>query len=230
MSFVSSELRDGICILRLDHGKPNSISEAVSDELSAALVEAEKSADAIALFGKPGMWSGGFDLPTMRQGAKAAAAMVKAGGRLLAEICEHPKPIVAGCGGHAIAMGAFLVLACDLRIGARGDFKIGANETAIGMTLPTFGIELARARLSKRHYDRAIVQSTIYDPAGALAAGFLDELVDPDELEARVLEAATQLAQLQQPAFRNNKRQAHRETIDLIRATLEENIDSLIPN
>lgn len=229
MDFVTSEIQDGICVLRLDHGKPNSISKAVADELMSALDEAEKSADAIVLFGKPGMFSAGFDLAAMKEGPAAARAMLKAGAMLLMSIFNHPKPVVIGCGGHAIAMGAFITMAGDERIGAEGDFKIGMNETAIGMTLPTFGFELARARLSKRHFDRAVVHSTIYDPAGAVEVGILDRLVSPDRLEAECLEAATRLATLKQPAFRNNKRIAHAETVDLIVSTLDENLDSLMP-
>ncbi len=230
MSFVTSEIEDGVCVLRLDHGKPNSISSAVANELITALDEAEKTAEAVVLLGKPGMFSGGFDLPTMAEGPAAAAAMVKAGGRLLMSIYGHPKPVVVGCTGHAIAMGAFTVMAGDYRIGARGAFKIGANETAIGMTLPAFAIELSRACLSKRHFDRALVQSTIYDPEGALDAGFFDCLVEPDRVEAEAREVAARLAQLKQPAFRNNKRLAHGETINLILSTLEENVDGLMPS
>ena len=229
MDFVTSEIQDGICVLRLDHGKPNSISKAVADELMSALDEAEKSADAIVLFGRPGMFSAGFDLAAMKEGPAAARAMLKAGAMLLMSIFNHPKPVVIGCGGHAIAMGAFITMAGDERIGAAGDFKIGMNETAIGMTLPTFGFELARSRLSKRHFDRAVVHSTIYDPAGAVDVGILDRLVSPDRLEAECLEAATRLATLKQPAFRNNKRIAHAETVDLIVSTLDENLDSLMP-
>ena len=229
MEFVESETRDGICVLRIDHGKPNSISKAVAEELSSGLAEAEKSADAVVIFGRPGMFSGGFDLPTIAEGQAAARGMLTAGARLLMAIYDHPKPIVIGCAGHAIAMGAFITMAGDERIGAAGDFKIGMNETAIGMTLPTFGLELARARLSKRHFDRAVVHSTIYDPQGALEAGILDRVVTPDRLEAECLEAAGRLATLKQPAFRNNKRLAHAATVDLILSTLDENLDQLMP-
>jgi enoyl-CoA hydratase len=103
------------------------------------------------------------------------------------------------------------------------------NESAIGMTLPTFGLELARARLSKRHFDRALVHSTIYGPEGACEAGILDRVVAPDRLEAECFEVAARLAKLKQPAFQNNKRLAHGETVDLIRSTLEENLNSLMP-
>ena len=45
-------------------------------------------------------------------------------------------PVVGACTGHAIAMGVFLLAGCDTRIGAAGEFAIGANETVNGMTLP----------------------------------------------------------------------------------------------
>ncbi len=230
MSSVTTSIEDGICVLRLDHGKPNSISQAVAEELSAALGEAEKSSDvkSVVLFGKPGMFSGGFDLGTMGKGPRPARDMVIAGGRLLMDIYDHPKPVVAGCAGHAVAMGCFMVMAADERIGAEGSFKLGMNETAIGMTLPEFGFELARARLSKRHYDRAVVHSTIYDPQGALDVGILDRVVDPERVEAEAMEAAARLGELKQPAFRNNKRIAHRETVERVRSNLVENVSGLM--
>ena len=229
MSFVHVEDRSGgVRLLRLDHGKPNALSETVLDELSAALEAARKGTNALVLTGRPGMFSAGFDLGTLGAGPAAAASMVKAGGRMLMEIYDHPKPIVAACSGHAIAMGLFTVLACDYRVGARGGFKIGANETAIGMTLPDFAVELVRASVSKRHVDRALVQSETYDPEGAVDAGMLDEVVDPDTLEARALEVATRLGALPQPAYRNNKGLSHRALVERVRSGLEENIGRLM--
>jgi len=229
MEFVKSEMRDGICVLRLDHGKPNSISKAVADELMSGLAQAEESADAVVILGRAGMFSGGFDLPTMGKGPEAVRGMLTAGAELLMAIYDHAKPVVIGCTGHAIAMGTFITMAGDERIGAAGDFKLGMNESAIGMTLPTFALELARARLSKRHFDRALVHSTIYDPEGACKVGILDRIVAPDRLEAECFDAAGRLAKLKQPAFQNNKRLAHGATVDLIRSTLEENLNSLMP-
>ena len=230
MSSIAKADHDGVRTLRLEHGKPNSISQAVAEELSAALAQAaeEESVSAIVLLGRDGMFSGGFDLATMGQGADAARDMVIAGGRLAMDVYGHPKPVVVGCGGHAIAMGCFLVMAGDERIGAEGAFKIGMNETAIGMTLPQFGFELARARLSKRHFDRAVVHSTIYDPAGAVEIGVLDRLVAGDRLEAEAIVAAARLGELKQPAFRNNKRRAHEKTIDRILAKIDEDVAGLM--
>jgi enoyl-CoA hydratase len=233
MSFVTTEEQaDGVRVLRIDNGKPNAVSTELANELIDALEVADKDADvkAIVIAGSPGMFSAGFDLGTMAKGPAAANEMVKAGGRLGLAVYYHAKPVVAACGGHAIAMGVFLIMVCDYRVGARGSFKLGANETAIGMTLPTFGVEFARAALSKRHFDRAIVQSTIYDPQGAVEAGMLDEIVDPEEVEPKAIEVAARLGALRQPAFRNNKRLVRAPTYELISSTLEENVDRLMPN
>ncbi len=228
MPHVRVETVDEIRILRLENGKANAISTDLARALTGELEKAEADARAIVLLGRPGMFSGGFDLAVMAQGADAAREMVKAGGLLAAAVLDHPKPIVTACGGHAIAMGAFLAMAGDHRIGARGDFKIGLNETAIGMTLPTFAFELTRLRLSKRHFDRAVVQSEIYAPDAAVDAGFLDRVVAPEALEAEAIAAARRLAELKQPAFRNNKRQAHAETIERIRSTIDANLEALM--
>jgi enoyl-CoA hydratase len=230
MEFLESSDVDGIRVLRLDHGKPNSISQAVAEELSSALGEAAKASEikAIVLLGRAGMFSGGFDLATMGKGAAAARDMVIAGGRLLMDIYDHPKPVVVGCGGHAIAMGTFMVMAGDDRIGAAGSFKLGMNETAIGMTLPDFGFELARARMSKRHFDRGVVHSTIFDPKGAVDAGILDRIVDPERLEDEALASAARLGELKQPAFRNNKHLAHAQTVERVRSNLVENVSNLM--
>lgn len=229
MALIESEDRDGgVRLLRFDNGKPNAVSPAFSAELTAALEAAEKEANAVVLTGRPGMFSAGFDLGVMGEGPEAAAAMVKAGGWLALAIRRHPRPVVAACSGHAVAMGLFLVMASDYRIGAGGAFKLVANETSIGMTLPDFAVELARGVLSKRHFDRAIVHSTIYDPAGAMDAGMLDEVVEPDALEARALEVAAKLGALPQPAYRNNKRLVHGPVDDRIASNLDENVDALM--
>lgn len=229
MSLIQTEDHEaGVRVLRLDNGKPNAIATALSRDLMAALEAAEKDTNALVLTGRDGMFSAGFDLGTMQQGPGPAAEMVKAGGHLALAIYDHPKPVVAAVGGHAIAMGLFLAMVCDYRIGARGAFKLQANETAIGMTLPDFGVEFGRAALSKRHFDRVIVQSEPYDPERALGAGMLDELVEPGELEARAIEVATKLGALPQPAYRNNKRMAHAPTIERLAAGLDANVDSII--
>jgi len=56
--------------------------------------------------------------------------------------------VIIGCTGHAVAMGAFLLLCGDYRVGVDGPFRIVANEVAIGMTMPFTAIEFCRQRLT----------------------------------------------------------------------------------
>ena len=158
MDAIKTEIRDDVAAIALDDGKANALSPDMLAGLHAALDVAEKDAKAAVITGRPGRFSAGFDLKVMRVGGPAAAlAMVTAGGELFLRFLEFPLPIVVGCTGHAIAAGAIALMTADYRIGARGDFKIGMNETTIGMTLPSYALEFGRERLSKRHYDRSLI-------------------------------------------------------------------------
>jgi len=66
----------------------------------------------------------------MRQGAETVRSLVTAGAELALRLYGFPRPVVAACTGHAIAMGALLLLCADARLGTEGDFKIGLNEVA----------------------------------------------------------------------------------------------------
>ena len=221
---VRYELRDSVALLRFDDGRANAVSFAAIDALHAALARAEQEASAAVLLGRPGRFSAGFDLSVISQGRDASRALVTAGGELLLRIVESEVPVVAACSGHALAMGALLLLAADLRIGASGDFKLGLNEVAIQLTLPIFALEFAEARLSRRQLGRATTLAEIYDPAGALGVGYLDRVVAPEQLEAEALAAAAQLGKLSRGAYRATKRKLRGAMIARIRATLAEDM------
>ena len=172
----------------MDDGKANAINFEMIAALNAALDKAEADAKAIVLAGREGRFSGGFDLNAFATlGADGVYKLLDAGAELLLRLYGGPLPLVAACTGHAIAMGTFILHACDTRVGASGAFKIGANEAVTGMQLPIFAMELARDRLNPTHMTRAMIQGFIYDPAGALEAGYLDMLTDLDKVEASVL-------------------------------------------
>ena len=222
------ELDGQVAVLRFDDGKANAISPAVLDALNAALDRAEKEARAVALLGRPGRFSAGFDLSVMRQGPEASRALVGGGAELLARMAGSPLPIVAGCTGHALAMGALLLLAADQRLGAEGDFKLGLNEVAIGMTLPQFALELAEERLSRRHLQRSVAQAEIYDPAAAIDAGYLDRVVPADQLEAATLAEARRLTELHPRAFAETKRKLRGAVVERIRTGLQADLASFV--
>lgn len=220
---VQVELQGEVAVVRFDDGKVNAVSLDSIAALGAALDRAEKEAKCVVIAGRPGRFSAGFDLNVMRAGDGAAVGrMVRGGAELAARLYGLPLPVVLACSGHALAMGAVLLLAADRRIGAAGDFKIGLNEVAIGMTLPMFAVELANDRLSRRHLQRAVALAELYDPEGAVDAGFLDRVVPSDTLLEAALDEARDLAKLDGRAHPGTKRNLRGPTLARIRASLGE--------
>jgi enoyl-CoA hydratase len=224
---VTYALEDGVAVLRLDDGKVNVISHRVIDLLHRFLDSAEGEARAVAIVGRPGKLSAGFDLTEMTAGIERTRALVGAGGKLLMRIFGHPQPVVVAVTGHALAAGALLALSCDTRIGGDGPAKIGLNETAIGMGLPRYATELAQARLSPAHLTRGAIQAEIYDPAGAVEAGYLDQVVPADGCEAVAIAEARRLGQFRTGAYSHTKLALRGAMIDRVLANIDADMASL---
>lgn len=214
---ISYQLEDGIATLTLSNGKVNAISPDVIAAFNAALDRAEQDRAIVILTGQPGILSGGYDLKVMTSGPQNAVNLVAAGSTLARRMLAHPYPIIVACPGHAVAKGAFLLLSADYRIGVEGPFNIGLNEVQIGMTMHHVGIELARDRLRKSAFHRSVINGEMFDPQGALGAGFLDKVVPAEALLPTALAAAQQLKKINMTAHRNTKlkvRKALLETLD----------------
>jgi len=203
---VTYERRDAVALVSMDDGKANALSFDLLAALNEALDRAEaEEAGAVVITGRAGMLSGGFDLNVMRSGDMGAVAdLVTTGGELFLRLYRSPTPIVAACTGHAIAAGAFILLGAHRRVGDQGPFKIQLVETAIGMVLPDWAVELCRCRLSKRHIEPACIESFTYDPDGAADAGFLDAVVPAGTAVDAAVEEATRLAALPAQAYAGN--------------------------
>jgi enoyl-CoA hydratase len=199
MSLTNYDQSGGIATITMADGKVNALSPEMLAEIGARLDEAEQDAEAdvVILTGSATTFSAGFDL---RTDAERWPEMLIAGARTAERLLSYPKPTVAACNGNALAMGGFLLLSCDLRIGAAGDFKIGLNEVRIGLTLPYFGIAIARHRLARPWYDRCTVTGLHIGPEEAQAAGFLDQVVPAAELAEIARTEARELTQVKQPA------------------------------
>jgi enoyl-CoA hydratase len=215
------QLTDGIATITMDDGKVNAVAPEMSAEVLGHFDRAEaEEAKVVVLCGRERTLSAGFDLKVEPAGWPA---MMAAGARLSARMLAFPRPVVAACPGNAIAMGAFLLLCADHRVGATGDGRIGLNEVAIGLTIPWFAIEIARHRLPRPAFDRCAVTGVLLGPEEARAAGFLDEVVPAEELNAAAQAAAQQLATIDAAAHAATKLRVRREVL----AGLEDGIARL---
>ena len=198
-SVISYELRDRVAVITMDDGKANAISLALATDLLAALHRARAEASAVVLAGRPGRFSAGFDLAAMTSSDEAARELLGIGFEIATEIHLFPAPVVLASTGHALAMGAILLLAADVRIGAAGAYKIGLNEVAIGMPVPQLAVELARRTLDNRAFNSSITLATVHDPEAALVAGFYDLVVADDAVVDTAVARAAQLAETLHP-------------------------------
>jgi len=198
-------LEDDIAVIALDDGKANVFSNASLEALEVLLdrVESER-ARGLVLHGRPGRFSAGFDLGEMTADVETMRALVVRGGRWWLRLYGLGIPTVAACTGHALAGGAITLLSCDVRVGTDGVGTIGLNEVAIGLTLPIFGVELARDRIRSEHLLR-VVTGEVFDTAGAIEVGFLDRAVPDDQVLTTALEEARALAERNTTAFGGTK-------------------------
>lgn len=213
---ISYHLEDGIATLTLSNGKVNAISPDVIAAFNAALDQAVTDRAVVIITGQPGILSGGYDLKVMTAGPKEAVALVTSGSTLARRLLSHPFPVIVACPGHAVAKGAFLLLSADYRIGVDGAFSIGLNEVQIGMTMHHAGIEIARDRLSKVALQRSVVNGEMFNPQGAVAAGFLDVVVSAEELQGTALAAARQLKKINMTAHKNTKLKVRKALLEAL--------------
>ena len=218
---VSYQLEDGVATLTLSNGKVNAISPDVIKGFNQALDRAEQDKAIVIITGQPGILSGGYDLKVMTSSPENALSLVTQGSTLSRRMLSHPYPIIVACPGHAVAKGAFLLLSADYRIGVEGHFTIGLNEVKIGLTMHWVGIETARDRLSKAVFQRSVINAEMFNPQSALAAGFLDAVVAPEELMSAARAMAQQLKTINLKAHARTKLKARKALLETLDQAIE---------
>ncbi|WP_296248404.1 crotonase/enoyl-CoA hydratase family protein [Pseudomonas sp. UBA4194] len=213
---IDYQLEDGIATLTLNNGKVNAISPDVVAAFNAALDQAEQDRAVVIITGQPGILSAGYDLKVMTSSPQNAIGLVTQGSTLARRLLSHPFPVIVACPGHAVAKGAFLLLSVDYRIGVQGSFQIGLNEVQIGMTMHHAGIELARDRLRRSAFQRSVIGAEMFDPQGALEAGFLDKVVAVEQLREEALAVAQRLKKLNMNAHGKTKLKARKAFLEAL--------------
>lgn len=215
MSLVKIERRPPVRLVKLDTGERNVLNLEAVRALQSAIA-ADTDAPVVVLSGSTDGFCCGLDNAALAGGALQREELLAAMAELLLSAVAGPTRIVAACEGHAVAAGAMLLLAADVRIGARGEYKIGFTEPRLGMPLPALPVLLARERLDRRRLHELTVLGRTVDPDGGVDVGFLDRLVGAEELHAEALEAAQEIAGLSEAAYRGTIASVWGPTIERI--------------
>ncbi len=206
------DIHDELGWLTLDDGKVNALDTQTLKMIRAVFEEATAKSLPVILKGREGLFSAGFDLKGFSGDEATALTQLQAGVDAIMAILEHPLPVVTVCTGHAYPMGAFLMMASDIRIGVDGPYRIGLNETAINMAVPDFALALARHRLGPSAITNISV-ARMHSPAEAMRAGFLDYLCEPKTLEACLNTQLATVKALNTSAFASTKSRLNRGVI-----------------
>ena len=219
-SLVTYRLEGPSARIAMDDGKLNVLSLQMLTDLHEAFERASADGVPVVLSGRQGVFSAGFDLNVLRAGGSEAADLLNAGFTLAERVLSFPTPVAIACTGHAIAMGLFLVLSGDYRIGVAGPYKLTANEVAIGFTMPRTAVEVCRHRLVPGYFDRVVILAEVFSPESATSGGILDRVVEASELEAAMAGVVTALAALDMRAHGACKLRARKGALAAIREAI----------
>lgn len=182
----------------MDRPPANALNHALVEQLLGALDTVQANgARALILTGRPGMFSGGLDVPALIDCKRPEIERFwQQFFRLTWRLASSPVPVIAALSGHAPAGGAVLALQCDYRIGINGNFKIGLNEVQVGLPVPGTILLALEEVVGLRLARRIATRGTLLPMTEALAIGLVDELVEPDVLLPTALARTRELLAL----------------------------------
>ena len=226
---ISLERRDGIVLVEVSRPPANALDPGLLDEAEAVLSElAEERPPAVVLAGSGGFFSAGVDLkvvPTLPRTAQAD--MVRRLNRVFAGWYGFPRPVVCAVTGHAIAGGLIMALCADHRVAADTG-RLGLTEVRVGLPYPVAAIEIVRAELPTTTFRTWVLRGELVGPREALAAGAVDEVVGAQDVVARALEVAGELAALPDPGFGRVKEQVRGGVLARVREVIDRDADPLV--
>ncbi len=204
--FDDSEIR----VVQLSRGKANALNLAMVEELNSTLLQIEEDPRFRAMVfssAAPGFFCAGFDvLEVFAYEPDAMRHFFSRFMTLFQRVLRMPKPVVGALCGHAYAGGAFLALACDVRIMAEGEFGFALNEISFGAILPPSLRHAMIATVGQHEATRIILTGESVRPERALVTGLADEVVPMNQVLPTALRHARGLAQKPQGAFALSKR------------------------
>ncbi len=204
-------------MVSMRRGPANAIDPELVAQLGASLDEAEATGRPLVLTGAGRFFSAGLNLETLPDDREAMGTFLDTLDELLLRLFRLPCPTVAAVNGHAVAGGAILAAACDVRFGAEGNYRVGLSEVSLGVVFPAAALEIIRATVPRSRLPEVLLASHLSRPVGAVGAGFLHELAPSRELLARAVEHAEMLGAQPRTAYTHTKRALRDEHVDRAR-------------
>jgi enoyl-CoA hydratase len=213
---IEREDRGAVRILRLAHGRASALDLELLEALSRAIAEFEQdSPRAAVLTGSGSIFCAGIDLKRLCSGgAPYVRRLLPALESATAALFSCDKPIVAALNGHAVAGGYVLACACDRRLMAAGEARVGLPEMKVGVPFPTLVMEVLRAAVAPPMLQELLLMGGTHAATGAVAAGLIDEVIAREDLVAAACDAARRLSEAPPAAYASTKRNLRAPAIE----------------
>lgn len=217
---IHKERKGDVIVLRLEHGKVNALDTDLLRTLRKVLddVQASEPHCAIVLTATGSVFSAGVDLVKVLKGRREYLdEFLPTLSQSLGALFAYPRPVVAAINGHAIAGGCVLACACDYRVMADGDAKVGVPELRVGVPFPAVALEVMRFAVPPQYLQEVLYLGRTYRPEEAELRGLIDEIVEPERVLDRAGQVAARLAAIPARSFAVTKGQLRLPTMDRLR-------------
>ena len=221
MSVTITDIEPGLRLVTMDRPeRRNALDRASYAALTDAFVAAngEESLRAVVLTGAGGCFTAGNDLRDFQdtQTTGESPGMI-----FLRALRDCAKPVVAAVEGHAVGIGATLLLHCDLAYAGAGA-KFRLPFAALGLS-PEGGSSYLLPRIAGSK--RAAELLMLAEPFGAEVAkeaGFVNAVVPEGQALSRALDRARALAALPAQGIAATKQALRRGQEEIVRTALRE--------
>ncbi len=221
---------DEILEIRLARPPANALDTGLLRALDGALREAEAGGAAgVVLSGRPGLFTGGLDLPFLiGLSREEILEPFTAFFELLATAARLEIPLAAAITGHSPAGGAVIAQFCDLRVMAWGEFLIGFSEAQIGVVMPRSLVQVIALRLGWATMADLVVSGRLVGPEEALELGIVDGLAEPEQVVETAVARLGKLLSVPREAMLETRRRVRRPLVEAMATGIEEDTASFV--
>jgi enoyl-CoA hydratase/carnithine racemase len=193
---VEIKVKDGVQVIRLLRAdKKNALTGSMYDAMSAAL-DASESNDAIGahvFIGSGGVFSAGNDINDFMRRSRDGSQDAAPSQLFIQRLPKVTKPMIAAVDGLAVGIGVTLLLHCDV-VYATPAANFRTPFVDLGLIQEAGSSVLGPARLGYLSAFELFVLGEPWGAERALAAGLVNAIVAPSELESKAVGAARRLA------------------------------------
>ncbi|MFI5365433.1 MAG: enoyl-CoA hydratase/isomerase family protein [Candidatus Binatia bacterium] len=229
MPLIRIESRQDTVVIFFARPPANAFNLELAEELQARLDElaAHVPGGGVVVTGEGPAFSGGVDFKAVPgYTPEQRARMIRHINAAITTLYGLPTATVAAVNGHAIG-GAFVaMLACDARLAADTDAKLGLTEVTAGIPYPACPMEIVKAEIEPSYRRHLVLSGDIISPQVAHARGLIDELVAPQDLLQRAVELARTRAAAR--SYGRVKQQLKHDTLTRMREIIAASSDPML--